>query len=107
MRGAGSSLRRAPVTAVSGMLPLPCRTAVRQLSAPSVDLPILAASRLTVRNEGRSSRLRLQHLTLAECPVLGGDHGQAPQAGPGCCGFALSPDRTRSLPQGVAKIVSC
>ena len=71
-----------------------------------VDCPILAAPRLTVRNVGHCCRLHLQHLELAECPVSGGDHVQAPRAGPGCCGFALRPDRTCSLPQGAAMSVS-
>jgi hypothetical protein len=43
----------------------------RQDTALSEYLPILAASCLTVRNERRTCRLRLLHLTLAECPFLG------------------------------------
>jgi|GEM_PF-3625571 len=43
--------------------------------APSDDHATHAASRLTVRKGGGTSRLHLQHLELAECPVLDGDHG--------------------------------
>lgn len=42
-----------------------------QLPALSDDPPILATPRSTVRNERRTSRLPMQGLSLAECPVLG------------------------------------
>lgn len=37
-----------------------------------VDHLLHAASCLTVRNEAATCRLHLQHLSLADCPVLGG-----------------------------------